>query len=339
MFHVNFTRMAIIAAVLGLGACAAQQQTVPAPVIASTENANNVNGNVYNPYSTATPVSSNVVTVTDTTTGVYNPYSSNVPYTPPSTSVNNTSAYQQPYQPVVTTAISSGVSGVNVNGQRVGNVNGVYVGNYAPVNIHASTHTVTAGDTIFNIAKRYGITQENLRAWNNLHDNAINLGQVLRVKAVGSSSNNSNKVNTSAQAKPAGATVNNNYVPPAVSNANIIWTTPTYGTIVRSFGGDNKGVDISGTRGQPVVAAADGQVVYSGSNLRGYGNLIILQHNPTYLTAYGHNDSLMVKEGMFVKRGQQIARMGSSDSSSGVKLHFEVRENGTPVNPNRFVKF
>ena len=127
---------------------------------------------------------------------------------------------------------------------------------------------------------------------------------------------------------------------PNIPSSQIVWTSPvTGGSIVRSFGGENKGIDVAGTRGQPVLAAADGQVVYSGTNLRGYGNLVIIQHNAVYLTAYGHNDTLLVREGQYVRRGQQIARMGSSDSSSGVKLHFEVRENGNPVNPARFVKF
>lgn len=126
---------------------------------------------------------------------------------------------------------------------------------------------------------------------------------------------------------------------PTQNVANITWQAPTAGKIARSFGGDNKGVDIAGTRGQDVVAAAAGQVVYSGSGLRGYGNLVIIQHTPAYLTAYGHNDSLLVREGESVKRGQVIAKMGQTDSSNGVKLHFEVRENGTPVDPSRFVKF
>ncbi len=94
----------------------------------------------------------------------------------------------------------------------------------------------------------------------------------------------------------------------------------------------NKGVDIAGKAGDPVVAAADGRVVYAGSSLRGYGNLIIVKHNNTYLTAYAHNQTLIVKEGQVVKKGQQIAEMGSSDSDR-VKLHFEVRRQGRPIDP------
>ena len=94
----------------------------------------------------------------------------------------------------------------------------------------------------------------------------------------------------------------------------------------------NKGLDIAGKLGDPVLAAADGRVVYAGAGLRGYGNLIILKHNNTYLTAYAHNQSLLVREDQAVKQGQKIAEMGSSDADR-VKLHFEVRRQGKPVDP------
>ena len=94
----------------------------------------------------------------------------------------------------------------------------------------------------------------------------------------------------------------------------------------------NKGIDISGKAGDPVLAAADGKVVYAGSGLRGYGNLIILKHNNTYLSAYAHNQTLLVKEDQSIKRGQKIAEMGSTDTDQ-VKLHFEVRKLGKPIDP------
>ena len=97
----------------------------------------------------------------------------------------------------------------------------------------------------------------------------------------------------------------------------------------------NKGVDIAGKAGEPVLAAADGKVVYAGAGLRGYGNLIIIKHNNTYLTAYAHNQSLMVKEDQTVKKGQKIAEMGNSDADR-VKLHFEVRRQGKPVDPLKY---
>ena len=98
----------------------------------------------------------------------------------------------------------------------------------------------------------------------------------------------------------------------------------------------NKGIDIAGKAGDPVFAAADGKVVYAGSGLRGYGNLIIIKHNNTYLTAYAHNQTLLAKEDQVVKRGQKIAEMGNSDADQ-VKLHFEVRRQGKPVDPMRYL--
>ena len=98
----------------------------------------------------------------------------------------------------------------------------------------------------------------------------------------------------------------------------------------------NKGIDIGGKLGEPVLASADGKVVYAGSGLRGYGNLVILKHNNTYLTAYAHNQTLLVKEDQQVKRGQKIAEMGNSDSEQ-VKLHFEIRKLGKPVDPSKFL--
>ena len=98
----------------------------------------------------------------------------------------------------------------------------------------------------------------------------------------------------------------------------------------------NKGYDIGGKAGDPVLAAADGRVVYAGAGLRGYGNLIILKHNNTFLTAYAHNQALLVKEDQAVRRGQKIAEMGSTDADR-VKLHFEIRRQGKPVDPVRYL--
>jgi lipoprotein NlpD len=98
----------------------------------------------------------------------------------------------------------------------------------------------------------------------------------------------------------------------------------------------NKGYDIAGKAGDPVMAAADGRVVYAGAGLRGYGNLIILKHNNTYLTAYAHNQTLLVKEDQTVRKGQKIAEMGATDADR-VKLHFEIRRQGKPVDPSRYL--
>jgi len=116
------------------------------------------------------------------------------------------------------------------------------------------------------------------------------------------------------------------------------WGMPTSGKLVAGFSeSDNrKGVDIVGTRGQPVVASSSGKVVYSGSGLRGYGKLIIIKHNKTYLSAYAHNDRILVKEGQNVSKGQKIAEMGNSDADQ-VKLHFEIRKFGKPVDPAKYL--
>jgi lipoprotein NlpD len=114
-----------------------------------------------------------------------------------------------------------------------------------------------------------------------------------------------------------------------------IW--PHNGAIMAGFDETkNKGLDVSGKAGDPVLAAADGKVVYAGSGLRGYGNLVIIKHNNTFLTAYAHNQALLVREDQAVKRGQTIAQMGNSDADQ-VKLHFEIRRLGKPVDPVKFL--
>lgn len=115
----------------------------------------------------------------------------------------------------------------------------------------------------------------------------------------------------------------------------VTWSWPAAGKVVGNFS-QTKGVDIAGKAGDPVQAAADGKVVYSGSGLRGYGQLVIIKHNGTFLSAYAHNQKILVKEGQSVKRGQKIAEMGNTDSDS-VKLHFEVRRQGKPVEPMEFL--
>jgi lipoprotein NlpD len=98
----------------------------------------------------------------------------------------------------------------------------------------------------------------------------------------------------------------------------------------------NKGLDIGGKAGDPIHAAADGRVIYAGAGLRGYGNLVILKHNDTFLTAYAHNQTILVKENQDVKKGQKIAEMGSSDADK-IELHFEVRRSGKPVDPAQYL--
>ncbi|PIT10563.1 peptidoglycan DD-metalloendopeptidase family protein [Snodgrassella alvi] len=261
-----------------------------------------------------------------------NPYGAAPPYTPPA---NSAPAYTP------NTGTSTG-----------------YVGNYSPVDINAATHTVERGDTVFNISKRYQITQDNLRSWNNIVDNNIKLGQVLRVKPAGyvapSGSRNTTKTVTAPVNTPNATTTTSTTTTTTPSSSTTVstsktvstggvrsvsgieWQRPTAGSILQSYGGSSKGIDYGGSAGQSVVAAASGKVVYAGNGLRGYGNLIIVQHNQTYLTAYGNNQSILVKEGQQVKRGQQIATMGNTDAKR-TQLHFELRENGQPQDPSRFL--
>ncbi|MFM2066552.1 MAG: hypothetical protein RLZZ584_1461 [Pseudomonadota bacterium] len=132
---------------------------------------------------------------------------------------------------------------------------------------------------------------------------------------------------------PPAATV----VPPREADDDVAWAWPAQGPLVSSFDETrNKGVAIAGKAGDAVVAAADGRVVYAGSGLRGYGNLIIIKHNDTYLTAYAHNQALLVKEDQPVRRGQKIAEMGASDAER-VQLHFEIRRKGKPIDPTRML--
>lgn len=148
---------------------------------------------------------------------------------------------------------------------------------------------------------------------------------------------NNTKPNTAkqstAQAKPKPK-------PAPSSTAKVSsWIWPTKGRVIKNFSaGDqgNKGIDIAGQRGQAIVATAKGTVVYSGNALRGYGNLVIVKHNDSYLSAYAHNDRLLVSEGQNVNAGQKIATMGSSGTNS-VRLHFEIRYQGQSVNPKRYL--
>jgi lipoprotein NlpD len=123
----------------------------------------------------------------------------------------------------------------------------------------------------------------------------------------------------------------------AESDDEPTWAWPASGTVAAGFEeGRHKGLAINGKAGDPVLAAADGRVVYAGSGLRGYGNLVIVKHNNTYLTAYAHNQVLLVKEDQAVRRGQKIAEMGSSDADR-VQLHFEIRRQGKPIDPSRLL--
>nr|WP_313474263.1 peptidoglycan DD-metalloendopeptidase family protein [Stutzerimonas kunmingensis] len=140
------------------------------------------------------------------------------------------------------------------------------------------------------------------------------------------------------QPKPAVSQPARTPVTPVTRSASG-WAWPANGTIIGRFssnGSLNKGIDIAGDLGQPVLAASDGTVVYAGSGLRGYGELVIIKHSDTYVSAYGHNRRLLVQEGQQVKAGQSIAEMGSTGTDR-VKLHFEIRRLGKPVDPLQYL--
>jgi len=125
--------------------------------------------------------------------------------------------------------------------------------------------------------------------------------------------------------------------PISAARSNVMFAWPTQGKILTNFSDPGyKGIALAGNEGDPVSAASDGRVVYSGSGLRGYGNLVIVKHDGDFLTAYAHNKSILVKEGQTVKRGQKIAELGMTDSDVP-KLHFEVRQSGKPVDPIAFL--
>lgn len=183
-------------------------------------------------------------------------------------------------------------------------------------------YVVRPGDTLYAIAFRHGIDQRRLAAWNGLSDaSLIYPGQKLRLRAPPKSAATSK-------------TTNSPQVTRIVSVSD--WRWPTAGPIVSRFDLSSQvaktGVLISGQRGQPVLAASAGEVVYSGGGLKGYGKLIIIRHNDDFLSAYGHNAALLVAEGDRVNRGQKIATMGET-ASKKPRLHFEIRRRGNPVDP------
>jgi lipoprotein NlpD len=214
-------------------------------------------------------------------------------------------------------------------------------------------YRVKRGDTLIRIALDNGQSYRDIAAWNNITDpNLIEVDQVLRVKPPPSSARVVTKPiepikpvdsKASTDKKVAAKKVEEKEVASAEPKADAVdppikLSWPAKGKVVDEFNeAKNKGIDIAGKMGEPIQAAADGKVVYAGNSLRGYGNLVIIKHDNTYLTAYAHNRTLVVKEGENVRKGQRIAEMGDSDANM-VKLHFEVRMNGKPVNPMQYLQ-
>ena len=191
-------------------------------------------------------------------------------------------------------------------------------------------HIVRTGETLFAIGWRYGEDPRDLARWNKLGDGSlIYPGQVIRLIPP-PGDHPSSSVSKPGSTRP---------LPPIPTQPAPPWSWPVAGKVTVEFGnrpGTGTGVLIDGTIGQSIKAAATGTVFYSGSGLIGYGELIILKHNDTYLSAYGHIASLLVSEGQAIKKGQEIATMGEGPGGKP-RLHFEIRRNGKPVNPRQYL--
>ncbi len=203
--------------------------------------------------------------------------------------------------------------------------------------VSTSIYRVKRGDSVYSIARKTGNSPKQIIRRNKLRKPyTIRVGQRLKI----SSSKSRVAVRGKGRSKTRYASRHKKRTSPTNKKIKSVgrWVWPAKGKIIRRFtqNGTNKGVDISGRLGAPIYAAAGGRVVYQGSGLRGYGKLIIVKHNSDYLSAYAHCASILVKEGSRVKRGQRIATMGRTGTSR-VKLHFEIRQRGNPVNPLRYL--
>ena len=228
-------------------------------------------------------------------------------------------------------------------------------------------YTVRKGDTLRKIAQQFNQSQRDIVDWNTLSNpNDIKVGQVLRVAPPEGTQVASVPMDTGLEVKPldgrnanAASAMKTAPLGNKVAYTDQIWTEmqrgdqapvrsleapkkadaasagrfawPTEGRIISNFDPSRKGIDIAGQAGQPILAASDGTVLYA-KNMRGYGNLVILDHSDGLVSAYAHNKTILVKEGQTVSKGQRIAEMGDSDSDK-VKLHFEIRQLGKPVDP------
>ena len=196
----------------------------------------------------------------------------------------------------------------------------------------SSDYIVRKEDTIYSIAWAFNIDYRDLAEINHLHHYQIYVGQRLQmVSTYQKLSPSTPNIVRSHKSEPS----HPHYRTTSIEN----WRWPAHGKVVKGYSprlGGNRGINIAGYYGEPILAAAPGTVVYSGSRLQGYGKLIILKHNASYLSAYAFNKAILVKEGQYVKAGQQIAEMGK-DTTGKVLLHFEIRENGKAVNPRHYL--
>ncbi|MDM9557482.1 peptidoglycan DD-metalloendopeptidase family protein [Bordetella petrii] len=215
------------------------------------------------------------------------------------------------------------------------------------------TYVVKPGDTLYQIARANNVDIESVKRWNNISDpNQISVGQVLRLSGSAAAKPSApaptpapveakpvplGEPETPPATTPPAQTPAPVATPPRASDASLItWGWPSSGPVTQTFSTSTKGIDIGGALGDPVSAAADGKVMYSGNGVRGLGNLIIINHQNGFITAYAHNRTLLVKTGQTVKRGAKIAEIGQTDTTSP-RLHFEIRRQGTPVDPLQYL--
>lgn len=208
-------------------------------------------------------------------------------------------------------------------------------------------YTVKKTDTLYSIAWRYGLDYNELANWNNIEvSDPIYPGQRLLLVKPQHKTLAENK--TKQQASPVTKTKPEKETTTAQKQSSAAdqlirkdpdrWRWPTEGKILNTFNArqlDRRGIDIAGEEGQSIYAVADGKVVYSGNGLTGYGNLIIIKHSDTFLSAYAHCQERLVEEGMAVESGKVVAKMGRKDNTA--KLYFEIRRNGKPVNPIKYL--
>jgi lipoprotein NlpD len=209
-------------------------------------------------------------------------------------------------------------------------------------------YTVKPGDTLLRISMDHGQSAKEIAAWSHVDNpNRIEVGQVLRVvppvsDVVVKPVSRPNVVAASVEPAASAAASSPTAVKPVAAEGEVNFIWPTSGAVVAGFeevvdGAKNQGIDVGGVAGQPVVAAADGKVIYAGAAIPRLGNLIILKHGNVFLTAYAHNQALLVKEDQLVLKGQKIAEMGNSGDAKHVKLHFEMRRQGNPVDPSKYL--
>ena len=203
--------------------------------------------------------------------------------------------------------------------------------------------TVRRGDTLYSLSKENNIAVARLAAINGLKKPyVINPGQTLRLtgKSIASTTQSSTQNATAGKTttRPI-RPVTNTVASPVETNRSVSWQWPVKGKLIGRFNkreNNAKGIDIAGREGKQISAASAGKVVYSGNGLISYGNLVIIKHSRSYLSAYAHNKNLLVKEGEMVKAGQKIAELGKTGTEKP-KLHFEIRKNGKPVDPLKYL--